>query len=403
MQWDAYIYDKKLHGLYTIFVFTCRSNSWRYSHRSTSLLKVKMASILYSPAVDWVDSLKRIVLSPILSGPLLLSAIYYPDTVHDVLSSVADKLPEQFSAATISLSTVITVLKTLFSLGVIRSANSTLNSIASNSWRLTAATNDGWDWPNEIAVVTGGSSGIGRGITERLAALGVRVAVLDVQDLPKDMQSIPGIRFYRCDVTSTESIAAAADAVRREIGHPSILVNNAGVAKPMPILKTEEAFLRRILGVNLMALWFTTQQFLPRMVQRNKGHIVTVASIASFVALATAADYSATKAGALAFHESLASEIKHQYKAPGVLTSVIHPNFARTALIDDFAGRLERNGVRLLTSDVIADQVVKQITGKSGGQLVIPRSATVIAGIRGWPTWLQELLRDTIARGAVKP
>ncbi|EAQ84344.1 hypothetical protein CHGG_08358 [Chaetomium globosum CBS 148.51] len=273
--------------------------------------------------------------------------------------------------------------------------------MASNSWRLTAA--KGWDWPNEIAVVTGGSSGIGKGIVERLVALGVRVAVLDIQELPKELQGNPRIRFFHCDVTSAESVAAAADAVRSEFGHPSILVNNAGIARPMPILKTPEEYLRKIFGVNVMSLWFTTQQFLPRMIQLNKGHIVTVASIASFVALATAADYSATKAGALAFHESLASEIKHQYKAPSVLTSVIHPNFVRTPLVDGFAGRLERSGVRMLTSDRIADEVIAQIKSRRGGQLVIPNSATGISAIRGWPTWLQEVIRDAVARGAVKP
>ncbi|KAL2258594.1 hypothetical protein VTK26DRAFT_8055 [Humicola hyalothermophila] len=362
-----------------------------------------MASILYSPAIDGLASLGRLVFSPFLTGPLLYSATYHPDTVRHVVETVASKLPEQVGASLLSLpsSTTITALRVLVGLGVASTINQALNRMASNSWRL--CTSSGWDWPNEIAVVTGGSSGIGKGIVERLAALGVRVAVLDIQDLPKDLQGNPRVRFFHCDVTSSESVAAAADAVRREFGHPSILVNNAGIAKPMPILKTQEAFLRRIMGVNLMSLWFTTQQFLPRMIQVNKGHIVTVASIASFVALATAADYSATKAGALAFHESLASEIKHQYKAPGVLTSVVHPNFVRTPLVADFSSRLEKAGVRLLTSDQIADEVVAQIKSKKAGQLVIPRSATAISGIRGWPTWLQEIVRDAVGKTAVTP
>lgn len=362
-----------------------------------------MASFLYSPAIDVISSVAGMALSPFLSGPILLSATYYPDTLQSIIDSIAKSLPEHFVTSLSSLPhpPAITSLRILVALGLVRTLNRGLNTMASNSWRLCAA--KGWDWPNEIAVVTGGSSGIGKGIVERLAALGVHVAVLDIQDLPKELQGSPRIRFFHCDVTASESVAAAADAVRRELGHPSILVNNAGIARPMPILKTQEEFLRRILGVNLMSLWFTTQQFLPRMVQLNKGHIMTVASIASFVALATAADYSATKAGALAFHEALASEIKHQYKAPNVLTSVVHPNFVRTPLLDGFSGRLERAGVRLLTSDRIADEVVAQIKSRRGGQLVIPSSASGITGIRGWPKWLQELLRDAIAKGAVKP
>ncbi|KAH8178063.1 short chain dehydrogenase domain-containing protein [Sarocladium implicatum] len=272
--------------------------------------------------------------------------------------------------------------------------------MAHNSWRLRAG--KGWNWANEIAVVTGGSSGIGKCIVDRLVALGLRVAVLDVQDLPKDLQANPRVSFYRCDVTSSESVGEAADALRRELGHPSILINNAGVTQPTPILKMPESFLRRIFGVNLMSMWFTTQQFLPRMIQLNKGHVITVASIASFVALPSGADYSATKAGALAFHEALASELKHLYKSPNVLTTVVHPNFVRTPLIEDLVNSLESSGVRLLTPDDIAKEVVSQIKSKRGGQLIIPSSVSLISGIRGWPTWLQELLRDTVGRSAAK-
>ncbi|KAF3008390.1 hypothetical protein E8E13_000330 [Curvularia kusanoi] len=270
--------------------------------------------------------------------------------------------------------------------------------MAQNSWRLRAG--QGWDWPNEIAVVTGGSSGIGKCIVERLSRLGLRVVVLDVQELPKDLQADPRVSYFYCDVTSSEAVAEAADAIRREIGHPSILINNAGIAQSTPILKTSESFLRKIFGVNLMSMWFTTQQFLPRMIQLDKGHIITVASIASFVALATAADYSATKAGALAFHQSLTSELKHVYKSPNVLTTVVHPNFVRTPLVQDFVDNLERAGVRLLTVDQIASDVVAQIKKKQGGQLIVPNSVSTIAGIGGWPAWISELLRDTIGKPA---
>jgi len=364
-----------------------------------------MAAIL-SSAADAIAGLSRIFLSPFATGPLVLSATYFPDTVRHVVASVTGKLPDHLATGLFrSIPPLfnspigITALWAVFALGTVVKVNRVLSTIASNSWRVRAAT--GWNWPNEIAVVTGGSSGIGKDIVEKLTALGVRVAVLDVQGLPEDLQQNARVRFYQCDVTSLESVTAAADAVRRDIGYASILINNAGIAQPRPILKTDEKFLRRILGVNLMSLWFTTQQFLPDMIKKNKGHVVTVASLASFIALATAADYSATKAGALSFHESLGAEIKHLYKAPGILTTVVHPNFAKTPLTQDFSGRLEKSGVRLLTSGQIAEDVVSQIKSRRGGQLIIPRSASVVSGIRGWPTWLQELLRDAIAKGAV--
>lgn len=359
-----------------------------------------MSSILYSPVLDVATSLRQVILSPILSGSLLLAVTCAPDIVRDTLLKLATRVPAFYMRlGAMDLSTATAVLRVLFALSAIRQLNKAMSTMAANSWRLTAS--KGWDWPNEIAVVTGGASGIGKVLVEKLAALGVRVAVLDIQDPPKSMNNDARIRFFKCDVTSPESIALAADAIRQELGHPSILINNAGITRPTPILKMPESFLRRIFGVNCLSLWLTTQQFLPRMIQMNKGHVVTIASIASFVALPMGADYSASKAGALAFHESLACELKHYYKAPNVMTTVVHPNFVRTPLVEDFADHLEHSGVRMLTSEQVAEPIVAQLKSCRGGQLIIPRSASVIAGIRGWPTWLQELIRDILGRTSI--
>lgn len=234
----------------------------------------------------------QIVLSPLFSG-LLLSAIRYcPNTLRNALQGFADKLPyASLRAAILKLDSPTTprVLGVLLAIGLVRHLNRYLNIAASNAWRLSARKD--WDWPNEIAVVTGGASGIGANITADLAAMGVRVAVLDVQAPPeKAVGADARVRFYECDVTSPESLAAAAEALRRDHGgrEPSILVNNAGITKPVSILQMPYAFLRKIFGVNCLSHWLTVQQFMPAMIAANKGHIVTVASIASFVALPTA-------------------------------------------------------------------------------------------------------------------
>ncbi|KAI0903407.1 NAD(P)-binding protein [Ustulina deusta] len=359
-----------------------------------------MFAILYSPVLDLGPSLRDLIFSPLLSGPLLLAVTHAPDAVRDVLN-LASRLPGLHGQPpNLRLGTATTALRVLFALSVVRRLNRALNAMAANSWHLTAS--KGWDWPNEIAVVTGGSSGIGKLMVEKLAALGVRVAVLDIQDLPESMEKNTRIRFFRCDVTSSESVAEAANAVRRELGHPSILINNAGITSPTTILKMSESYLRKIFGVNSLSHWFTVQQFLPHMIQMNKGHVVTVASIASFVALPTAADYSASKAAALAFHESLTTELKHCYKAPNVLTTVVHPNFVRTPLIEGWTDHLEKSGVHFLTGEQVAEPIVRQIKSRRAGQLIIPRSATIVAGIRGWPTWIQELIRDVLGRSSLK-
>ncbi|KAJ8124256.1 hypothetical protein O1611_g9385 [Lasiodiplodia mahajangana] len=356
-----------------------------------------MSSVFFPVVQGLAGLLHGVGSSPFLSGPALLALTYAPDDVRNVILNLAGRMPNlQVAPSDIDFSTATTVLRVLFALGVVSRLNRAFNTMAANSWRLTAS--KGWDWPNEIAVVTGGSSGIGKLIVEKLAALGVRVAVLDLQNIPEEMQKNDRIQFFKCDVTSSESVAKAAEAIRQEIGHPSILVNNAGITSIFPILKIPESLLRKAFGVNTISHWFTAQQFLPHMIQANKGHIVTVASIASFVALPTSAHYSASKASALSFHESLTCELKHCHKAPNVLTTVVHPNFVRTPLIKDFVGHLERSNLTMLTPDDVATPIVEQIKRRRGGPLIVPSWASPIAGIKAWPIWIQTVLQDGVGR-----
>ncbi|KAI1823762.1 NAD(P)-binding protein [Xylaria intraflava] len=358
-----------------------------------------MPSVLYSPLYGAVALVRHTVFSPLLSGPLLLTATYAPDTLRSALGRLALLFPRWYTpSSTFDLATATTALRVIFGLSIVTRLNRALNTIASNSWRLTAS--KGWDWHNEIAVITGGASGIGKLVAEKLAALGVQVAVLDIQAIPKSMESNPRIHFFQCDVSSSESVAAAADAVRQKLGHASILINNAGVALPSPLLSTSESALRKVFNVNTISHWFTAQQFVPHMIKANKGHVITVASIASFLTLPMAADYSATKASALAFHEALTSDLKHRHGATNVLTSVIHPNFVRTPLIEKFADHLERSGISMLTAEEVAEPIVAQIKNRRGGQLVIPDGVSLLSGVRAWPTWLQELIRDALSRGS---
>lgn len=315
------------------------------------------------------------------------------------------ELLEQYLGAEFTQSTWPTIVKpilqVLIGLGVVRTLNAGLNALATNNWRISSTPPSGkWDWPNEIAVVTGGCGGIGLALVEGLTAKGVRVAVLDIQDPPPSLKANSKASFFKCDVTSLSAVAETADAVRKKLGgDPSILINNAGIARANSILDIPESSLRQVMGVNLMAMWFTVKSFLPAMIKNNKGHIVTVASLASFVALATSIEYSATKAGALAFHEGLGSEIKHVYKAPGIVTTVVHPDFVRTPMTEPYAATIEKMQPMLKISDV-STPILDQIFSGRGAQLCLPPRLTFISTLRGWPSWLQEGLRDAIGSRA---
>jgi all-trans-retinol dehydrogenase (NAD+) len=166
-----------------------------------------MASHLVTSAMEGIAIIGRLALSPLVSGPLVLASAYAPGAFQKVLTAAPGELGASLQSL-LDSPAALPVLRALFALSLLRLANNALNRMASNAWRLGPS--PGWDWPNEIAVVTGGSSGIGRSIVEGLVAIGVRVAVLDIQDLPPDMRDRPLISFHRCDVTSTASVAEAA-------------------------------------------------------------------------------------------------------------------------------------------------------------------------------------------------
>lgn len=292
-------------------------------------------------------------------------------------------------------------LKFLIGFGLARSLNRALNSLATNNWRISSSPpTQPWDWPHEIAVVTGGCSGIGLALVQGFTAKGVRVAVLDILEPPPAITSNSNAAYFKCDITSLQEVTETADAIRKALGgDPSILVNNAGIARFNSVLDVSENSLRQVLAVNLMSLWFTTKQFLPAMIKADKGHIVTVASLASYAPLPMSVEYGSTKAGALAFHEGLTCEIKHLHKAYGVKTTSVHPDFVRTAMTQPHADRIERSQ-KMLTVEDITRPVLAQIFSGRGGQLVLPASRNFVTGMRGWPNWIQEAFRDLYSKNA---
>ncbi|KXJ85884.1 hypothetical protein Micbo1qcDRAFT_127170 [Microdochium bolleyi] len=290
--------------------------------------------------------------------------------------------------------------------------------MATNHWRLTAQ--PGWHWPDEVAVVTGGCSGIGEKLVYGLLEKGATVVVLDIQDMssetratartlsPPSEKARQKLFYYKCDITSADSVASAVSAIAAEPGipasGPSILINNAGVSHELPILTVPLSQVQRIFQVNTISHWTLVQAFLPGMLAANKGHIVTIASLASFVALPYGGAYAATKAAALAFHEALACEIKHIHANPAVVCSVVHPNFVDTPLTKGFADKLQRGGLpRMLTSQQVSDAVLDQVVQKRrGGQVFVPASSWSLSMLRAGPNWVQEIVRDAVGRGTAK-
>jgi all-trans-retinol dehydrogenase (NAD+) len=339
-------------------------------------------------------SLVYAFLSPVLPGSALLAATLNSNAISRHATSLKDHIPLlRRLAAALPRSPVGlgTVLKIALGFAVLRRLNHVLSIIGANSWRLS--TPPGWDWPGEIAVVTGGCSGIGKEVATKLTAKGIRVAILDVQEAPESLQTNPLVRTYKCDVSDPEAVAAVAEAVREDLGPPSILVNNAAVIGFGTILDVPNDKVSHTFAVNNAGLWFTTKQFLPHMIASNKGHVVTVASLASYISLSLAAVYSASKTGAVAFHEVLTGELRHIYKAPNVLTTIVHPYLVRTPMVQNLAERFDQRQYAVLPSDDVSDRIVAQILSKRGGRLIAPESLAFLTSLRAWPLWMQEAFR----------
>ncbi|KAL1638851.1 hypothetical protein SLS58_008556 [Diplodia intermedia] len=295
-------------------------------------------------------------------------------------------------------------------LSCISRLNQKLSDLAQNKWLwdprsdpfMRFQTEAGkWNWPEEIAVITGGSDGIGSHVAEGLASHGVKVAILDVQPPTERIRHLPNIHYYECDVSSQPLVWDAAEKIRMALGKPSILINNAGIGKPYTILDLPPGRPRDVYNVNVLSHFNTLQEFLPDMLEQKKGYIMAVASLASFWSGAAMSAYSCSKAAVLALHETLNQELKHRYRCPEIKTAIVHPHFTSTKLIADFEEHLKKRKkpVPLLQPQDVAAVIVKQILSGKSGQVFIPESTSLLIPlVRGLPTWLQEFLRDSVAR-----
>jgi NAD(P)-dependent dehydrogenase (short-subunit alcohol dehydrogenase family) len=194
----------------------------------------------------------------------------------------------------------------------------------------------------KIALVTGGSSGIGQAIARRLAAEGARVAVTASSDpvraqLAAKQIAVDGSETLGlvANVTSAASIAACVESVMNTWGRIDILVTSAGVYYSTPLGETPEEPLQRMLDTNLKGVFLAMNAVTPIMKSQGGGKIVNVASVAAFIGSKNYSLYCAVKAGVVALTKSAALElapfaINVNAVAPGNTTTPLNEH-VRTA------------------------------------------------------------------------
>ena len=182
---------------------------------------------------------------------------------------------------------------------------------------------------NQIAVVTGAGRGIGRAIAIELGKLGARVVLAarsrtELEDTGRAIGS--SAILIPTDVRKKEDVQKLFEQVALALGPVDILVNAAGLGIFGPVVDFKDEDFEILIETNLRGIFFACRLVLPSMIERKRGHIVNIASIAGKVGSANRAVYCASKFGVVGFTESLAEEVRQH----GIRASVICPGSTDT-------------------------------------------------------------------------
>jgi 3-oxoacyl-[acyl-carrier protein] reductase len=182
---------------------------------------------------------------------------------------------------------------------------------------------------NQVAVVTGGNRGIGRGIAEALAGAGATVVLTarkaeDAEGAAREIGA--GSIGLACDVRDVARVEALFRAVDERAGGPDILVNNAGIGLFAPVADTAPEDWRAVIETNLNGVFYCCHEAIPRMRRRGGGYIFNISSLAGRNAFPNGAAYNASKFGLNGFSEALMQEVRYD----GIRVSYLMPGSVAT-------------------------------------------------------------------------
>ena len=187
----------------------------------------------------------------------------------------------------------------------------------------------------EVALVTGASRGIGAAIAGELAARGATVIGTATSDGGAEAigsrLAAQGGHGRRLDVTDAAAVDALIEAIARDFGPVSILVNNAGITRDNLLMRMKDEDWQAILDTNLTSVYRTCKAVMRSMMKARRGRIVNIASVIGATGNAGQANYAAAKAGIIAFSKSLAKEIGSR----NVTVNVVAPGFIDTDMTRD--------------------------------------------------------------------
>lgn len=191
---------------------------------------------------------------------------------------------------------------------------------------------------NKVALITGGSRGIGEKIAERFAQAGYNLIinyVSNIENVEELETKIKGnanieILFIQSDVTSFESCENMVNEAIKKFGHIDVLVNNAGITKDTLLMRMKEEDFDKVINVNLKGTYNVTKNVIPYMMKQKYGKIVNISSVVGVSGNAGQANYAASKAGIIGFTKSVAKELASR----NILANCVAPGFIKTDMTD---------------------------------------------------------------------
>ncbi len=250
---------------------------------------------------------------------------------------------------------------------------------------------------DRVVLITGGARGIGRNMALKMAKQGAKIVLWDMSvealEEAKKLITAAGAecRTYTVDVTDRERVYATA----AEVGRVDVLVNNAGIVTGKPLLECPDELMEKTVQVNTIAHFWTIKAFLPGMLERDDGNIVTVASAAGLVGTAGLIDYCASKFGAVGTAEALYLELRK--RRTKVRATMVCPFFINTGPGGLFDGAKTKwpSLLPILEEDYVAGRIVTAIK-RGDPKVVMPFLVELSMVLKvlpmTWLAWLAEFL-----------
>lgn len=222
----------------------------------------------------------------------------------------------------------------------------------------------------ETVLITGGGSGIGKLLTKELVKkYHCRVVIwdIDMESALKTSQEINSkyVIPYHVDVSNRDEVFKTAEKVKKEVGNITILINNAGVVPEYPFLHPFSSDMNQIntIHVNLLGHMWTVNAFLPSMMRKRKGHLVTIGSAAGMIGAKGLTEYCASKSGCIGFHESVQAELYSAGLQNHVYTTLINPYFINTNMFNGIKTK-HQNLLPILKPEYVVKKTIDAILYK---------------------------------------